>query len=106
MMIAATRCNDCGSYVSRDIQFDENGRPYWICPCCGVFKEDHRWYKYVSRKEAIEIIEHRGCRGLFVEEDGGTYIGIDNSTGDAWVEEFPDLTECLMWLADAKEEMQ
>lgn len=102
-MIEATRCPDCGSFVPRNIYFDWMGKnenaPLWVCPICGVVHEDHRWYKYVNQQEAIEIIEHRGRRGLFVQEDGATYIGIDNSTGDAWVEEFPNLTECLMWLA-------
>ena len=104
MMIAATRCNECGGFVSRDIKFDEKGRPFWICPICGARKEDHRWYKYVSQKEAIEIIEHRGCRGMFVQEAGNKIVGIDNSTGDAWTEEFDDLTECLKWLVGEREE--
>lgn len=104
-MIEATRCNHCGLFVSRDIQFNEKGAPFWICPVCGVVTEDQRWYKYVNQQEANEIIEHRGRRGLFVQETGVEYVGIDNSTGDAWVEEFPDLTECLMWLADKREDI-
>lgn len=107
-MIGATRCPDCSSVVPRNIYFGRMGKnesaPLWVCPICGVVHEDHRWYKYVNQQEAIEIIEHRGRRGLFVQEDGATYIGIDNSTGDAWVEEFPDLAECLMWLADCDKE--
>lgn len=103
MIVDATRCNHCGSFVRRDIRFSDTGAPFWVCPMCGVVMEDHRWYKYVDHKEAVEIIEHRGRRGRFVEEDGATYIGIDNTTGDAWVEEFPDLLECLMWLAGEKE---
>ena len=102
-MIAATRCNDCGGYVSRDIKFDEQGRPYWICPICGVVKEDHRWYKYVGKNDALAIIENRLPLGMFVQDEGTVVVGIDNSTGDAWVEEFPDLTECLMWLAGERE---
>lgn len=94
-MIDATRCRHCSSFVSRDIQFNETGNPFWACPLCGVMEEDHRWYEYVNQEEAIEIIEHRGRRGLFVQEDGATYIGIDNSTGDAWVEEFPNAMVCL-----------
>lgn len=39
-------------------------------------------------------------------ETGVEYIGIDNSTGDAWTEEFPDLTECMMWLVGEKEAAQ
>ena len=106
MMVQATRCPDCSSYVSRDIYFGRFGKrnnvPLWVCPNCGVVHEDYRWFKYVSQQEASAIIEHRGPRGLFVLEAGVEYIGIDNSTGDAWTEEFPDLTECMMWLAGEK----
>ena len=31
-------------------------------------------------------------------DDGDTVIGVDNSTGDAWTEDFPTLEECLAWL--------
>lgn len=110
MTAQATRCYDCGSYVSRDIYFGRFGKrnnvPLWVCPNCGVVHEDYRWFKYVSQQEANAIIEHRGPRGLFVLETGVEYIGIDNSTGDAWTEEFPDLTECMMWLAGEKEAAQ
>lgn len=106
-MIAPIRCPDCGSFVPRNIYFDKSWKhgnaPLWVCPICGVVHEDHRWYKYVGQEEATEILEHRRRRGLFVQEDGGTYIGIDNSTGDAWTEDFPDLLECLMWLAEKRE---
>lgn len=110
MMVQATRCPDCSSYVSRDIYFGRFGKrnnvPLWVCPNCGVVHEDYRWFKYVSQQEASAIIEHRGPRGLFVLETGVEYIGIDNSTGDAWTEEFPDLTECMIWLAGEKEAAQ
>ncbi len=110
MIAQATRCYDCGSYVSRDIYFGRFGKrnnvPLWVCPNCGVVHEDYRWFKCVSQQEANAIIEHRGPRGLFVLETGVEYIGIDNSTGDAWTEEFPDLTECMMWLAGEKEDAQ
>ena len=37
--------------------------------------------------------------GLFlVGEAGGTWTGIDNSTGNAWTEEFGTQAECLKWL--------
>lgn len=36
--------------------------------------------------------------GLFYNWDGDTVIGVDNSTGDAWTEDFPTLEECLAWL--------
>lgn len=106
-MVQATRCPDCGCLVPRRIHFIRfkgcENVPIWICSRCAVAHEDYRWFKYVSKEAATDIIEHRGPRGLFVLETGCEYIGIDNSNGDAWTEEFPDLTECLMWLASDKE---
>ena len=32
------------------------------------------------------------------DREQGQFIGIDNSTGDAWTEEFPDKNSCLRWL--------
>ena len=38
--------------------------------------------------------------GLFYLKEGAQYIGIDNSSGNAWTEEFSDLAACLMWLRE------
>ncbi|MFW5647931.1 MAG: hypothetical protein ACOCG5_02475 [Candidatus Alkaliphilus sp. MAG34] len=54
--------------------------------------------KYITRDEASKIIETSEPRGLFYEVDGDVYVGIDNSDGDAWVEEFKTPEECLNWL--------
>lgn len=56
----------------------------------------------IINEEAKKIIETREPIGLFYvkeESDKKThYIGIDNSTGDAWVEEFKKLKKCKAWL--------
>ena len=36
--------------------------------------------------------------GYFYTKEGDTFVGIDNSTGDAWTEEFHSLRECTDWL--------
>lgn len=58
--------------------------------------------KYVTSEEASKIIETRKPLGKFYEVDFEAeeiiYIGIDNTTGDAWVEEFQDIEECICWL--------
>lgn len=41
--------------------------------------------------------------GLFFAYDAGKYIGIDNSTGNAWVEDFNDLETCFSWLLGTEE---
>ena len=36
--------------------------------------------------------------GLYYVLNDGVYVGIDNSTGHAWTEEFTDLSQCKRWL--------
>lgn len=52
----------------------------------------------VTNEEVAKIIVDREPRGLFYQKDGDVYVGIDNSTGEAWTEDFPNLDECLAWL--------
>lgn len=57
----------------------------------------------VTPEAAIRIIEERKPIGNFYsiekDEDGSiAYIAIDNTTGDAWVEEFTDHNEMMSWL--------
>ncbi len=44
------------------------------------------------------VIETRRPLGLFYVHENGGYVGIDNSTGHAWVEEFASLRQCKEWL--------
>ncbi|MBW8347931.1 hypothetical protein K0H71_00550 [Bacillus sp. IITD106] len=53
----------------------------------------------ISQQESSKIIDKRNPLGLFyVKENDGTFTGIDNSDGNAWVEEFEKLDVCLAWL--------
>jgi hypothetical protein len=36
--------------------------------------------------------------GRYYLQENGVWVGIDNSTGDAWTEEFPTKRKCLKWL--------
>ena len=54
--------------------------------------------KKVTLNEADKIIETREPKGLFYTIDNGVYVGIDNSGGDAWVEDFKNLTSVKRWL--------
>ena len=38
--------------------------------------------------------------GLFYHQNGNSVTGIDNSTGEAWTEDFPTLEGCLEWLTN------
>lgn len=58
----------------------------------------------VDRHGAYYIINHRAPIGMFYcKEDDETYVGIDNRTGDAWVEEFETLRDCQEWLVSNEE---
>jgi hypothetical protein len=99
MILEAVKCPDCQEIVSREIHINDSGRSYWVCPVCGTLHGDDSWYQYVCHDTAIRVIETRKPFGRFVEETGIEVIGIDNSDGNAWTEEFPDIIECLKWLA-------
>jgi hypothetical protein len=52
----------------------------------------------IDEKKADIIIETRKPIGKYYVLENGVYVGIDNSTGDAWVEEFTTEKQCLEWL--------
>lgn len=53
----------------------------------------------VSNEKANEIINTRKPLGLFWTREKQWFVGIDNSTGDAWTECFKSKKECFKWLA-------
>lgn len=57
----------------------------------------------VMDEEAFQIIITREPRGLFYQKDGNIIVGIDNSTGDAWTQDFASLEDCLAWLKGENE---
>jgi len=59
---------------------------------------------YVSSDKMSEIIETRKPLGLFIRKDNGIWIAVDNSTGDAWTEEFKNHTAASKWLRREQEE--
>jgi hypothetical protein len=52
----------------------------------------------VNGEQASHIIETREPIGLFYHQEGEWFVGIDNSTGDAWTEDFISLDLCIKWL--------
>lgn len=58
--------------------------------------------KKVTPEEATGIINSRIPLGLFytIEKKGcvNIYVGIDNSDGNAWTEDFKSLSSCKRWL--------
>lgn len=59
----------------------------------------------VTERTARMIIKYRRPLGLFFTLDNktGDYVGIDNLTGHAWVEEFTDKEDCFKWLKEEEE---
>ena len=56
------------------------------------------WVQEVSLSELDDIIEDRSPRGLFLSKDGDKYIAVDNSSYDAWTEEFDDREDAIAFL--------
>ena len=52
----------------------------------------------VTKEELHKIIDIRIPKGLFYLEDNNTFIACDNSTGDAWTEEFKTYAACQKYL--------
>ena len=46
----------------------------------------------------IENMEKEPTKGLFYCKDGDLVVGVDNSTNDAWTEEFNHIVKCKAWL--------
>ena len=44
------------------------------------------------------IIEHRISSGLFLTKEGRKWVAVDNTTGDAWTEEFSRKHQAIRWL--------
>lgn len=59
---------------------------------------DNNGIRKVSKEFAMKVIEERVPEGQFYYcTDDGYVIGIDNTTKDAWVEEFWNKEECMKW---------
>lgn len=56
--------------------------------------------KQITKEQAHKIIETRKPIGKFWLVDGEKFVGIDNTDGDAWTEDFTDVNECIAWLRE------
>ena len=62
--------------------------------------------KKISYELAEGIIDTRKPQGLFYTILGGLYVGIDNHSGQAWTESFPNLRKCKQWLSNPNIEVE
>ena len=44
------------------------------------------------------VIDFRTPWGLFLTKEGRKWVAVDNTTGDAWTEEFPRKRQAIRWL--------
>lgn len=54
--------------------------------------------KKINPQIAKNIIEKRSPLGMFYFKENDVFIGIDNTCGESFVEEFKDEKICLSWL--------
>lgn len=45
-----------------------------------------------------KVIEERVPCGCFLAKEDGKWVAVDNSTGDAWTEEFTRKRQAIRWL--------
>ncbi len=54
--------------------------------------------KRVSPDFLGKVIDDRTPCGHFLTKEGRKWVVVDNSTGDAWTEEFPCKRQAIRWL--------
>lgn len=52
----------------------------------------------ITKEMAKEIIDTRKPLGAFWLKDGDSFVAIDNTTGDAWTEDFTEYESCIKFL--------
>ena len=52
----------------------------------------------VSPEKVLIVIDFRTPWGLFLTKEGRKWVAVDNTTGDAWTEEFSPKRQAVRWL--------
>ena len=58
---------------------------------------------FLEMDESDEVIFTREPKGKFISNETKCWVAIDNSTGDAWTEEFESLELAVIWLINNSE---
>ena len=53
---------------------------------------------WVSPEKVLDMIDFRTPLGLFLTKEGRKWVAVDNTTGDAWTEEFSRKRQAVRWL--------
>ena len=54
--------------------------------------------KRVRPERLLNVIDFCTPLGLFLTKEGRKWVAVDNSTGDAWTEEFSRKHQAVRWL--------
>ena len=52
----------------------------------------------VNTERLTDVIDRRTPLGLFLTKEGRKWVAVDNTTGDAWTEEFSRKHQAIRWL--------
>ena len=52
----------------------------------------------VSPDYLLKVIDLRSPLGLFLTKEGRKWVAVDNTTGDAWTEDFRWKRQAVRWL--------
>lgn len=63
MIFTATKCPDCGAFISRNIRMDAGGLPIRVCPNCGTVHEDHQTAMPVYELKLMENYDREEAAG-------------------------------------------
>lgn len=58
----------------------------------------HKSIQFVDCCCLKNIITNRFPKGLFLCREGARWVAVDNSTNDAWTEDFPTSFKAIQWL--------
>ena len=52
----------------------------------------------VTPEQLLRVIDFRTPLGLFLTKEGRKWVAVDNTTGDAWTEDFDRKRHAIRWL--------
>ena len=54
--------------------------------------------QHVGPDYLLKVIDQRSPLGLFLTKEGRKWVAVDNTTGDAWTEDFRWKRQAVRWL--------
>lgn len=95
------------AFISGVIWLDvcgEKPQPAFIAAARPFFVVEPDKILKVNTQTLSTIISTRNPKGMFYARDGSRFVAVDNTTGEAWTEDFKSRRKCMKWLK-GKDEM-